>query len=191
MEEKKVQQNLEENIKKVFEKIREEGLKGIGIGIDSYPIEEEITVGRLYTFGTKMEKAETEIVIKNYSNYMKLINTLDTLISMYSRSSIPDFEASDRIKVKIEEQIEIIQNTGLKSLDKNYISQYSCLIKCYDSLLRMSSRFVDRSKVLSRDSRLPQYKCDIKVDENEINNHNLIRGLREKMNPIDETSSFR
>ena len=57
-------------------------------------------------------------------------------------------------------------------------------------LLRMSSRFVDR-KVDIRDNRLPQYKIDIKVDENEINNHNLIRGLREKMNPIDETSNFR
>jgi len=161
MEDLKVQQNLEENIKKVIEKIREEGNKGINVSNKSYPIEVEITVEKTYNFDTKIGHAETEIVIKNYNNYMKLIQTLDTLINMYSTVNVKDFGVSDRIKIKIEEQIEIIQNTGLQSLDKNYISQYSCLIKCYDSLLRMDSRFVRRNV-----SSLPQYSNNITINGN-------------------------
>jgi len=167
MEDKKVQQNLEKNIEKVFEKIREEGSKGIYVDNNCYPIEVEVNVGQLYTLKSKIKVAQTEIVIKNYNDYMKLIQTLDTLINMYGRLNVKDSDQFNKIKSAIESQIEIIQNTGLQSLDKNYISQYSCLIKCYDSLLRMS-RIFDRSTF---NVNLSSDKNNVDTFINEINKY--------------------
>jgi len=142
MEDLKVQQNLEKNIEKVFEKIQEEGIKGAIINENCYPIEEILNVELKNEHGMFVRVIDTGKRIKDYNDYMKLIRTLDTLINMYSHISINDFDVSDKIRIKIENEIKFMQNTGLESLDKGFISQYSCLIKCYDSLLRMSRMFV-------------------------------------------------
>lgn len=124
-----VQQNLELNIVKVIEKIRQEGLRGIDESEYSYPIE---------------ELGKEKMFIKNYSEYMKLIQILDTIINMYSHLELSNDGKrfiSKILKNKLEEEIEFMQNTGMDSLNRNFISQYSCLIKCYNSLLGILRRF--------------------------------------------------
>lgn len=158
MEDLKIQQNLEENIKMIFKKIIEEGSKGTGVCSNCYPVEVQIAIEIMHAHSYIAKTFENKTIIKDYRDYMKLIQTLDTLINMYNRLNIKDFKESDKIKTMIEEQIEIIQNTGLKSLNKGYISQYSCLIKCYDMLLRMSKQFVDIENNNRRINNLPQYK---------------------------------
>lgn len=185
MEDTKVQQNLEKNIEKVFEKIQEEGLKGVYLDNNCYPIEEKLTVEKLYILGSKIKIAETEIVIKNYNSYMKLIQTLDTLISMYGRLNVKDSDQFNKIKNAIESQIEIIQNTGLQSLDKNYISQYSCLIKCYDSLLRMSRIFERNVFNVS----LPQHKNNV-ILTNDIDKEKVEKYFKQSLNIFKDKNTY-
>jgi hypothetical protein len=168
MEDLKVQQNLEKNIEKIFEKIVEEGNEGIKNEGNCYPIEEEFKVEIIRTLTGNIY--ETKIAIKDYNDFRKLIQTLDTLINMYNRLNIKNFEESSKIKTMIEKQIEIIQNTGLVSLDKGYISQYSCLIKCYDSLLRMSRGFVNIKPVVIKISDIDLPKMEIPKLSNSIKN---------------------
>lgn len=144
-----VQENLKENITKVFEKLREEGKVGYCVKFHNiYPVEEKVN-----SLGREL------IQIKNYREYMKLIQILERLIQMTRHENNP-IELIDREDFDLE--IEIIQNTMNHSFEMGFIDQYSCLVKCYDSLLRIRNE-LNYKKICVK---LPQYTYTCDTEDN-------------------------
>lgn len=134
-----IQENLKENIIKVFERLREEGKKGYYNDLTTfendkvYPvkIKDELVI-RNNNEVVATSKQYGKFSDKDYREYMKWLQVLESLVAMlrYGNSEAVSFD-------KIEEEVLIIQNTMRESLDNNLTKQYACLVRCYEHLLRI------------------------------------------------------